>query len=163
MQTAYALVSLKRRFIGGALYRTREEAERSLGDMIGTSYDGVIELTYEEPWPGEPTSKSDVSACDHTEGPWQSRHDFDMDGFVEIIGGIDGPDDGRFTYTVVCELNPDAPDFTGNRSLIIAAPKLLKALKEIASHDLFALSGPGRTVAEAMQRAAKSAIAEARA
>lgn len=64
----------------------------------------------------------------HTEGPWQSQHDFDMEGVCRIIGAIDGPDDGRFHYRVVCEIDPDgsldAKEQYANARLIAAAPDL---------------------------------------
>lgn len=61
-----------------------------------------------------------------TEAPWQSQHDNDMDGICRIIGAIDGPDDGRFHYRVVCEVDPDgsldAKEQYANARLIAAAP-----------------------------------------
>ena len=67
-----------------------------------------------------------------TEGPWQSQHDFDMYGVCRIIGAIDGPDDGRFHYKVVCEIDPDgsmdARTQCANARLIAAAPELYEAL-----------------------------------
>ena len=71
----------------------------------------------------------------HTEGPWQSQHDFDMEGVCRIIGAIDGPDDGRFHYRVVCEIDPDgsldAKEQYANARLIAAAPELYEALSGI--------------------------------
>lgn len=73
----------------------------------------------------------------HTEGPWQSQHDFDMEGVCRIIGAIDGPDDGRFHYRVVCEIDPDgsldAKEQYANARLIAAAPDLYEALKPFAA------------------------------
>ena len=63
-----------------------------------------------------------------TEGPWQSQHDLDIDGLRTIVGGIDGPDDGQYHFTVVCELNDEAPEFERNRRLVIAAPEISDAL-----------------------------------
>lgn len=69
----------------------------------------------------------------HTEGPWQSVSD-DHDPYT-IIGGIDGPDDGRMHFTEVCTVNETAADASGNARLIAAAPDMLKALRG-ASHAL---------------------------
>lgn len=66
-----------------------------------------------------------------TEAPWQSQHDYDMDGVRRIIGAIDGPDDGRFHYRVVCEIDPDdtlsPSEQCANARLIAAAPALYDA------------------------------------
>lgn len=97
----------------------------------------------------------------HTPGPWQSQHDFDWEGACTIIGNIDGPDDGRFHYTVVCDINEDPEEWFANRTLIIAAPEMLATLQAIASHDLAFITGPGRIVAEEMQRVAIATIAKA--
>lgn len=70
------------------------------------------------------------TAAAPTDGPWQSQNSESLDGMCTIVGNIDGPDDGRFTYTVICEMNADAADFEANRRLVIAAPELLKALIE---------------------------------
>lgn len=52
MATAFALVSNRNRHLGGALYYTRVEAEVGLANLrkAGVSYDGIVELHYEEPW-----------------------------------------------------------------------------------------------------------------
>ena len=67
-----------------------------------------------------------------TEGPWQSKNEQEP---YTIIGAIDGPDEGRYHYTEVCEINEEAADAEANRRLIIAAPALLKTLRA-ASHAL---------------------------
>ena len=56
-----------------------------------------------------------------TPGPWQSQHNWDTAGVCSIIGAIDGPDDGRFHYTRVCEVNEEAGEYQANASLIAAA------------------------------------------
>lgn len=63
-----------------------------------------------------------------TPGPWQSRHEFDWDGMCEIIGAIDGPDDGRFHYTVVCDINEAPDEWEANRQFIIHARTDIPAL-----------------------------------
>ena len=68
-----------------------------------------------------------------TPGPWQSQHQWDADGIYSIIGGIDGPDDGRFHYTHVCEVNEECRDAYANVALIAAAPDLYEALQRIVA------------------------------
>lgn len=73
-----------------------------------------------------------MSEAKFTEGPWQSQGDFDMESVCRIIGAIDGPDDGRFHYKLVCEIDPDGSQDTAeqyaNARLIAAAPDLYEAL-----------------------------------
>lgn len=68
----------------------------------------------------------------HTEGPWQSQHDFDRDGELTIIGAIDGPDDGQFHYTTVC-LVEEGEEATANARAIVALPEVLDALRPFAT------------------------------
>lgn len=73
-----------------------------------------------------------------TPGPWQSQHQFDVAGECAIIGAIDGPDEGRFHYTRVCEVNEECDDFCANARLIAAAPELYDALAALlATYDHF--------------------------
>lgn len=67
----------------------------------------------------------------HTEGPWQSQHDFDRDGELTIIGAIDGPDGGHtdFHYTTVCIVE-EGEEATANARLIASLPDLVEALRE---------------------------------
>lgn len=39
---------------------------------------------------------------EHTEGPWQAKNEHEP---YTIIGGIDGPDEGRMHYTEICTVN----------------------------------------------------------
>lgn len=71
--------------------------------------------------------------AEHTEGPWQSQHDFDQSGFCTIIGGIDGPDDGQWHYTLICEVNEEPDEYRANARLIAAAPELLAALRHVTA------------------------------
>lgn len=71
----------------------------------------------------------------HTSGPWQSRDDYTTDGFVTIIGNIDGEilhDGPSYTYDVICvcedEYGERLPNVAANVRLIAAAPDLLEAL-----------------------------------
>lgn len=63
-----------------------------------------------------------------TNGPWQSQHDFSVDGICTIIGNIDGPDDGRYTYTVVCDVDEEPDAYLANARLIASAPDLYRLL-----------------------------------
>lgn len=76
----------------------------------------------------------------HTSGPWQSRDDYTTDGFVTIIGNIDGEilhDGPSYTYDVICvcedEYGERLPNVAANVRLIAAAPDLLEALKKVVS------------------------------
>ena len=71
----------------------------------------------------------------HTSGPWQSRDDYTTDGFVTIIGNIDGEilhDGPSYTYDVICvcedEYGERLPNVAANVRLIAAAPDLLEAV-----------------------------------
>ncbi len=79
----------------------------------------------------------------HTSGPWQSRDDYTTDGFVTIIGNIDGEilhDGPSYTYDVICvcedEYGERLPNVAANVRLIAAAPDLLEALKLCLSANL---------------------------
>lgn len=76
----------------------------------------------------------------HTSGPWQSRDDYTTDGFVTIIGNIDGEYvDGKpeCTYDVICvcedEYGERLPNVAANVRLVSAAPDLLEALQAFIS------------------------------
>jgi hypothetical protein len=60
----------------------------------------------------------------HTPGPWQIKSDYEP---LEIIGNVDGPDDGQMHYTPICAVEPTLfPDENAaNARLIAAAPDLL--------------------------------------
>ena len=73
-----------------------------------------------------------MGATKFTAGPWQSIHDNDASGVCDIIGNIDGPDDGHWRYTRVCDLNEEPEDWLANRDLICAAPDLFNALTVLA-------------------------------
>lgn len=80
--------------------------------------------------------------ADWSGGPWQSQHEYDMDGVKTIIGDIDGPDDGRFHYTAICEIDPNGSmsdaRACANARLIAAAPDLFEALNALlATYDHF--------------------------
>jgi hypothetical protein len=63
----------------------------------------------------------------HTPGPWQARNDY---GWDTIIGNVDGPDDGEYTYTGIAEVITEDPgEAQANARLIAAAPELLEALQ----------------------------------
>jgi len=71
----------------------------------------------------------------HTSGPWQSRDDYTTDGFVTIIGNIDGEilhDGPSYTYDVICvcedEYGERLPNVAANVRLIASAPDLLEAV-----------------------------------
>ena len=72
-----------------------------------------------------------------TPGPWQSHSDED---YLTIIGDIDGPDNGSYTYTTIAEVEP-GDRAEANARLIVAAPDLLDALLSlrIAAHGSAAL------------------------
>lgn len=74
------------------------------------------------------------AADEATPGDWQSQHQNDLDGQLTIIGNVDGPDDGRFTFTNICDVD-EAPDecFANARLIILArntAPAIALALIE---------------------------------
>ena len=79
--------------------------------------------------------KSDAQTG-HTPGPWQSQHDFDLDGEFTIVGSVDGEAiDGHthHTYTTVAEVydNDNLAEDRANARLIAAAPGLLAALIQL--------------------------------
>lgn len=99
-----------------------------------------------------------------TEGPWQSQHDYDLEGEMTIIGAIDGPDDGRWHYQQVAEVcsEHDVAEARANVRLIVAAPDLLKACKElIKAFQFTATSFEGALAANRAYDAGKAAIAKA--
>lgn len=80
-----------------------------------------------------------VMSAGHTSGPWQQRDDQTSEGWVTIIGNIDGEYiDGapEFTYDVICvcedEYGERLPNVSANARLISASPELLEALQWIA-------------------------------
>lgn len=52
-----------------------------------------------------------------TGGPWQPKNEYDYD---EIIGAIDGPDDGQMGYTHICTTQDTAEEMD-NARIIVAA------------------------------------------
>lgn len=73
----------------------------------------------------------------HTSGPWQSHDDYTTDGFVTIIGNVDGEYvDGKpeYTYDVICVCEDEYGDrlqnVAANVRLIAAAPDLLAACSD---------------------------------
>lgn len=80
----------------------------------------------------------------HTSGPWQSRDDYTTDGFVTIIGNIDGEilhDGPSYTYDVICvcedEYGERLPNVAANARLIASAPDLLEALQFYANSEIY--------------------------
>jgi hypothetical protein len=73
-----------------------------------------------------------------TPGPWQSQHEFDSEGLMQIIGNVDGPDDGQYHYTRVCIVDDNTNDgeAAANAHLIAAAPELYEALQKIADSHI---------------------------
>lgn len=74
----------------------------------------------------------------HTSGQWQSRDDYTTDGFVTIIGNIDGEilhDGPSYTYDVICVCEDDfgerLPNVAANVRLITAAPDMFDTLKAL--------------------------------
>ena len=89
---------------------------------------------------------------------WQSQHDMDKDGLLTVIGNIDGPNEGRYTFDIVCTVDADNGDWQANLKLILAAPHLLKSLQGL----LLSIEGDGReTDYPASIRVARAAIARA--
>jgi hypothetical protein len=93
----------------------------------------------------------------HTPGPWQSKSDYEP---MTIIGNVDGPDDGEYHYTPICEVEPTLfPDENAaNARLIAAAPELLKVLEDICEWIINwspnFMEDPGWAVTAARSRAA---------
>jgi len=76
----------------------------------------------------------------HTPGPWQQRDDQTPEGWVTIIGNIDGEYiDGKpeCTYDVICvcedEYGERLPNVSANARLIAASPDLLTALQMLVA------------------------------
>lgn len=65
---------------------------------------------------------------------WQQKHNFAPEGLLTIIGNIDGPDDGQFHYTTICEeVGGRTPEEAlANARLIAAAPGLFAAGNELS-------------------------------
>lgn len=75
----------------------------------------------------------------HTSGPWQTKHDHDLEGQITIIGNVDGEyHDGvpHCTYDViaVCQdyFGESVPNAVANARLIAQAPDLLAFAEQIA-------------------------------
>ncbi|WP_279141310.1 hypothetical protein [Sphingomonas paucimobilis] len=73
-----------------------------------------------------------------TSGPWQVKHDFDLDGLTTVIGNVDGEIiDGttHASFDFVCRTIDEADDSQSpavaiaNARLCVAAPDLLEACK----------------------------------
>lgn len=83
-------------------------------------------------------------SAQHTPGPWQQRDDQTTEGWITIIGNVDGEYiDGKpcCTYDVIArcedEYGERLPNVSANARLIAAAPDLLavcKAFLEIAEN-----------------------------
>jgi hypothetical protein len=67
----------------------------------------------------------------HTPGPWQIKSDYEP---LSVVGNVDGPDNGQYRYTPICEVEPTLfPDENAaNARLIAEAPELLAALRSAA-------------------------------
>lgn len=67
----------------------------------------------------------------HTPGPWQIKSEYEP---LTIIGNVDGPDDGQYHYTPICEVEETLfhDENAANARLIAAAPELLAALECIS-------------------------------
>jgi len=99
----------------------------------------------------------------HTPGPWQSQHDYDIDGICAIIGNIDGPDDGRMHFTHICEvMTDDADEARANARLIAAAPDLLEMLQEMIADSDDVDDGKLPRISAATLVRARQAIAKAK-
>ena len=106
-----------------------------------------------------------AAKLNHTAGPWQAQHEFDMNGACTIVGNIQDHDgdygETRLTCTTICDINEDPDEWLANRALIIAAPDLLEAL-ELIEVDLTAGNMPLRArITLALDRA-RAAIAKAK-
>ena len=77
----------------------------------------------------------------HTPGPWQQRDDMTSEGWVTIIGNVDGEIDAdgctfhSYDVIAVCEdeYGERLPNVSANARLIAAAPELLEALEDTLS------------------------------
>lgn len=78
-----------------------------------------------------------------TPGPWQSKHDYTIEGATTIIANADGevhPDGTQtYSYEFICtcedEYGERMPNAQANARLIAAAPDLYAALEWIVAHD----------------------------
>lgn len=68
------------------------------------------------------------AAEEATPGDWQSQHQNDLDGQLTIIGNVDGPDDGRFTFTNICDVDETPDECFANARLIILARNTAPAI-----------------------------------
>jgi hypothetical protein len=104
----------------------------------------------------EPTPEVAQAAAPAISDDWQQKHDFDREGLLTIIGNIDGPDDGQFHYTTICEeVGGRTPEEAlANANLIAAAPELLRELMRAVD-----MADP--TGVDADYHAARAAIAKA--
>jgi hypothetical protein len=78
-----------------------------------------------------------------TGGPWQSMHDYALNGIYTIIGNVDGEIiDGytHHTYTTVAEVydNDNRVEDLANARLIAAAPDMHDALERLLEVAEFA-------------------------
>lgn len=80
-----------------------------------------------------------MSAPQFTPGPWQSKHDYTIEGATTIIANVDGElfSDGTTSHTFdfICtcedEFGERLPNAQANARLIRAAPELYAALNMI--------------------------------
>lgn len=75
----------------------------------------------------------------YTGGPWQSQHDFSLEGELTIIGNVDGEIIDGHThhhYKLVCEAyeHHTIEETRANVRLIVSAPEMLAALKALNQH-----------------------------
>lgn len=68
------------------------------------------------------------AAEEATPGDWQSQHQNDLDSQLTIIGNVDGPDDGRFTFTNICDVDETPDECFANARLIILARNTAPAI-----------------------------------
>ena len=80
----------------------------------------------------------------HTPGPWQQRDDMTSEGWVTIIGNVDGEIDAdgctfhSYDVIAVCEdeYGERLPNVSANARLIAAAPELLEACQAVAASGM---------------------------
>jgi len=60
---------------------------------------------------------------------WQQQHDFALEGELSIVGNVDEPEPGRYTYTQVCEVsdNGNTAECRANARIIANALNLARA------------------------------------